>query len=54
MTKDQKGGGNGSKEYIKDGYVPIKKGYQPSGDKVTGGHTPEKSEAKPINPPPKK
>lgn len=36
-----------------DGYVPVKEGYQPGGN-VTGGHKPEKSELKPINPPKKK
>lgn len=52
MTKDQKGGG---KENFREGYIPLKKGYQPAGGtSVTGGHVPEKSEAKPVNPPPKK
>jgi len=31
-----------------------KRGYQPSGGNVTGGHTPEKSQKKPVNPPKKK
>lgn len=32
----------------------IKEGYQPSGGNVTGGHVPEKSQRKPVNPPKKK
>lgn len=31
-----------------------KRGYQPSGGNVTGGHNPEKSQRKPVNPPKKK
>lgn len=42
------------KENINYGYVPSKRGYQPSKDNVTGGHKPEKSEIKPSNPPKKK
>ncbi len=45
---------NGGKKNIKEGYVPLKKGYQPSGDNVTGGHKPKKAELKPTNPPKKK
>lgn len=44
----------GDKKNINEGYVPLKKGYQPTGDNVTGGHKPEKSELKPVNPPKKK
>jgi len=40
---------------INDGYVPVKKrGYKPNGGSATGGHKPEKSERKPVNPPKKK
>ncbi|MDW7774672.1 MAG: hypothetical protein SCH71_17455 [Desulfobulbaceae bacterium] len=41
---------------INEGFVPCKKGYKPSGGNgnVTSGHKPEKSEAKPVNPPKKK
>jgi hypothetical protein len=42
------------KNMIKEGYVPIKKGYKPSSGGTTGGHTPEKSKRKPVNPPKKK
>ena len=46
-------GKSGDKKGINEGYTPIKKGYQPSRG-VTGGHKPEKSELKPVNPPKKK
>jgi hypothetical protein len=45
---------SGDKKSINEGYVPEKRGYRPSGDNVTGGHKPEKTELKPINPPKKK
>ncbi|ELE8118398.1 hypothetical protein RB980_000989 [Vibrio fluvialis] len=45
---------SGDKKNINEGYVPSRKGYQPIGDNVTGGHKPEKSELKPVNPPKKK
>ena len=45
---------SGEKELIIEGYVPSKKGYQPIGDNVTGGHKPDKLELKPVNPPKKK
>jgi hypothetical protein len=46
--------GSGGKKNINEGYVPNKRGYQPNEGSVTGGHKPEKSELKPINPPKKK
>ena len=39
---------------VSEGYVPVQRGYRPAGDDVTGGHKPEKSERKPVNPPKKK
>lgn len=45
---------DGEKKISNEGYVPLKKGYKPTGDSVTGGHKPEKSELKPVNPPKKK
>ena len=47
-------GKDGGKKNVNEGYVPQKKGYQPNGGNVTGGHKPEKSELKPANPPKKK
>ena len=44
----------------KDGYQPVTKGYQPAPQKpagtskVQGGYQPTTSEAKPVQPPPKK
>lgn len=51
MTKKSQDGGT---KNINEGYVPLQKGYKPSGGGVSGGHKPEKSEAKPSNPPKKK
>lgn len=45
---------NNDSQITQDGYVPLKKGYQPSEGSVTGGHKPEKAELKPKNPPKKK
>ena len=45
---------NEGKQKTNEGYVPLKKGYKPAGGGVSGGHKPEKSEAKPVNPPKKK
>ncbi len=48
------------RKVINEGYQPINKGYQPtpqkppSGGKVQGGYQPPTSEAKPVQPPPKK
>lgn len=51
------------KKPLNEGYVPVKKGYQPTsspppntpGGKVQGGYQPSKSEAKPSpSAPPKK
>lgn len=48
-------GNDGEKKgNLREGYIPFKKGYQPAGDGVTGGHKPEKSELKPKNPPKKR
>ncbi|MBU1233294.1 MAG: hypothetical protein KKD01_01270 [Proteobacteria bacterium] len=38
----------------KEGFSHGQGCYKPSGREVTGGHKPEKSEAKPVNPPKKK
>ena len=38
----------------KGGFVPGKRGYKPTSGAPTVGHKPEKSEAKPVNPPKKK
>jgi hypothetical protein len=46
--------GSGGKKQFNDGYVPLKKGYKPDSGMVGAGHKPEKSEAKPTNPPKKK
>ncbi len=46
--------GNSDVTRIKGGFVPSKRGYKPSGGAPTGGHKPEKSEGKPVNPPKKK
>jgi hypothetical protein len=45
---------NSGDNKVNEGFVPCKKGYKPSSGEVTGGHKPEKSEAKPVNPPKKK
>lgn len=51
--KNSNNGGNKINEGF--GHTPSKRGYKPgSGGSVTGGHKPEKSEAKPVNPPKKK
>ena len=45
----------------RDGYTPLREGYQPkpvskpqTGTDVRGGYQPTTSEAKPVKPPPKK
>ena len=51
MSNKNQGGG---KKNVSEGYVPLEKGHKPSGGIVTGGHKPEKSKIKPVNPPKKK
>lgn len=51
MSKNNSSSGNNN---VNEGFTPEKRGYKPSGGIVTGGHKPEKSEAKPVNPPKKK
>lgn len=47
--KTSHNGSNGNREDY--GYVPAKRGYKPGTSPATGGHKPEKSELKPVNPP---
>ena len=48
--KSNNSGGN----KVDEVFVPCKEGYKPGSGSVTGGHKPEKSQAKPVNPPKKK
>ena len=51
MNKKNK---NEDKTNLREGYAPSKKGYNHDKSDPIGGHKPEKSEAKPINPPKEK